>query len=401
MEKLIWKGALAPDDFFGPPTVRITADTEEHGRKSWDKFIWHLMNTPLQSLLKDYSKERELVIFHSGANIQLLSANNPNALAGDGVSLYLVDEAQYLTQAAWDNLFPSTSERNGVIVLFGVSEGTGPFRDLCTMGDDPSKPEFKRLVYPTSSNPFVPKQRIAFAERTLAPVKFKQLYMAEWEGALGKLFRNIESCVNPKPIQEHPKGWFFTEPWKPGHVYYAGFDLGRLSDWSVYSIWNSWGELVAWDRFSIIDWEVQKARAKALSDAYKGPSTVVDATGIGDPIYDDLAKMGFTVSDGYAITSNVRKRVLVDELVIRVGAGDISFPDIPVLIDELKAFEAKKSSTPGSTVVLYEASGGKHDDFVLSSALAMRVVPRRVSVIPLSDPELQEYGRQKGVWEDM
>jgi hypothetical protein len=74
MEKLIWAGMIGPDDFFGPPCIRVTADTDEHGRKSWDKFIWHLMNTELRQLLDTYSRERELVTFVNGANAQLLSA---------------------------------------------------------------------------------------------------------------------------------------------------------------------------------------------------------------------------------------------------------------------------------------------------------------------------------------
>src|SRR5438105_11846158 len=36
-EKLLWQGLFAPEDRFGPPVVRMTADTEEHARKIWDR----------------------------------------------------------------------------------------------------------------------------------------------------------------------------------------------------------------------------------------------------------------------------------------------------------------------------------------------------------------------------
>lgn len=374
-EKLMWLGMTAPDDQFGAPTVRVTADTEEHGRKIWDKFIWHCQNTPLSALVKDYSKDRERVVFHNDADAQLLSANNPAALSGDGVTLWLVDEAQYLTQAAWDNLFPSTAERNGIICLFGVSEEGGPFQDLCLRGDDPQQPEYKRLVYPTSANPYVPKWRIEFARRTLSPAKFDQLYLARWTGELGKIFRNITTIKNDKPILEAPEGYFYTEKYNSNNRYYGGLDLGRLSDWTVITIWNRQGELVAWDRFSIIDWELQTSRCATISKAYGHPLIKVDTTGIGDPVFDDLTAKGLSV-DGYQISTNVRKRQLVDEFAIRVGAGNVSIPNIPILLEEMNLMEAKKSKVEGSHVVLYSAPSGRTDDFVLSCSLAFQLIPR-------------------------
>jgi hypothetical protein len=349
------------------------------------------------------------VTFHNDATIQLISANNPAALAGDGVTLWLIDEAQYLSQAAWDNLFPSTAERNGVIVAFGVSEGEGPFRDICLRGDDKNYPEYKRLAYPTAANPFVPKWRIDFAQRTLLPHKFKQLYLAQWEGELGKIFRNVEGCVNSKTVLQAPEGYYYTEAYRPGHQYYVGIDLGRLSDWSVITIWTRDGELIAWDRFNIIDWELQKARFKLVLQCYSrernidySPSVCIDSTGIGDPINDDLVNLGVRVQEAFSITSNARKRMLMDEFAIRVGSGDVSYPNIPVFLEELTHFEAKKSKKEGSNVVVYEAPSGKHDDFVLSAAFAARIIPRKAHHLPgdiISDPDDPAFVRQVGAWE--
>jgi hypothetical protein len=405
MEKLLWKGMLAPDDQFGPPVVRVTADTEEHGYKCWDKFLWHLYNTPLNALLKDHSKERNLVVFHNGANAQLISANNPAALAGDGVTLWLVDEAQYLSQAAYDNLFPSTAERNGVIVMFGVSEGSGPFREVCIRGDNEDYPEYLRLSYPTSANPFVPKWRIELAERMMLPHVFKSLYLAQWEGELGKIFRNVDGCLNNKPVLQSQRGYFYTEPYRPNHEFVCGIDLGRLSDWSVITIWTLDGELVAWDRFNIVDWQLQKARFKDIlaeyspqKDVTKGPRVCLDATGIGDPVHDDLTAMGIRVADPYAITTNARKRILVDDFAIRVGAGDVSFPKIPLFIEELQDMEAKKSKAEGSNVITYSATSGKHDDFVLSACFGTRLVPKKVHFVSkynYDESEMDEFYRER------
>lgn len=403
-EKVLWQGLLAPDDPFGPPVVRMTADTEEHARKIWDRFIRHLTNTPLRGLLDTYSRDRELVILKNGASAQMISANNPDALSGDGVTLWVIDEMQatQFTQAAWDNLFPSTAERNGVIVALGVCENAGPYRMLSFWGKDTGRPEFHTVSFPTASNPFVPRWRIDLAARTLAPTKFKQLYLAQWVGELGQLFRGIEACTNQRPVQQHEQGWSYSVPPQPNRDYYAGIDLGHLSDWTVVSVWRPDGELVAWDRFSVVDWEVQKQRARALLTAYglgnpAAVTAVMDSTGIGDPIYEDWARSGLSIIP-FQIGTNAKKRALVDSLVLRVGAGAASFPRVPELIDELTHFEATRSE---AGVIQYSAPGGMHDDWVLSAALANHVLPAHN--LPAHHPEdnPDDLQRQVASWESI
>lgn len=372
-EKLLWRGVMAGDDFFGPPTVRLTADTDEHAMKIWRRFIYHLENTPLKELVQSYEREYALVTFKDGATVQRLSANNPATLSGDGVTLWVVDEAQYFSQPAWDNLYPSTSERNGVCVLLGVSEGEGPFRTICFQGDSPEYPEYLRMAYPTAANPLVPRHAIEMARRVLSPTKFKQLYLAQWVGELGKVFRNVEGCLNANAISMLPnESGAFTSPPRPGMEYYGGLDLARLQDWTVYTIWDRYGSLVAWDRFSLVSWELQEHRAAMLSARYGHPLTVVDATGVGDRVVSALAKLGMNVQE-HPINSNAAKKLLVDEASTRIGMGGLSYPRIPGMLTELNIYEAKKS--PAGLTVVYEAPSGMHDDWVMSLCLACVILP--------------------------
>lgn len=372
-EKLLWKGVFSGDDFFGPPTVKLTADTDEHAMKIWRRFIYHMENTALKELVESYEKEFNLVTFKNGATVQRLSANNPAALSGDGVTLWVVDESQYISQAAWDNLYPSTSERNGVCVLLGVSEGEGPYRTICFQGDSPDYPEYLRLAYPTAANPLVPRHRIAAAQRVLSPTKFKQLYLAQWVGELGKVFRNVEGCINQDAIHMFPdESGAFTQPPRAGMQYYGGLDLARLQDWTVYTIWDRHGRLVAWTRFNLVSWELQETRAAMFSAHYGHPPTVCDATGVGDRVVSALATLGMNVQE-YPINSNAAKRLLVDEGSTRIGIGGLSYPRIPGLITELNVYEAKKS--PSGQVIVYEAPGGMHDDWVMSTCLACQIIP--------------------------
>ena len=371
-EKLLWQGVLAAHDGKGPPAVRLTADTEEHALKIWRQFIFHLENTDLVGLLKDYSKEYQRVELISGATAQMFSANNPAALSGDGVTLWVVDEAQFMSQAAWTNMFPSVSDRSGIIVMLGVAQGEGPFREVCYRGDDDKYPAFAHLTFPTSSNPFIDPYEIELAKGILTPREFEQLYLAQWVNELGKIFWNVEGCLAHEAIFVHDQGFAYTRPAVRGTEYFGGLDLARLEDWTVFSIWDRHGRLVAWDRFHGLSWDAAYSRCAGFSAAYGHPPTMVDSTGLGDPVFESLLARGMNCLE-YKISSNDKKRMLIDKLAIRIGQGQVRYPDIDILRRELNRMEATRKD--GSSVIQYSAPAGDNDDFVVSAALAMQIIP--------------------------
>jgi len=395
---LIWHGALAPNDQFGPPTVRVTADTEEHAYKLWDRFRWTFQNTPLKALIDSYSKDRELVYLKTGATVQMLSANNPNALSGDGVTLWVVDESQFIADQAWKNMLPSISDRNGVIAAFGVAQGESYFRVMNRMGDDPDFPEYQRLSYPTSANPYISKHALALAQRVHTDQEFMELYMAIFSGESGKVFRNVQGCVdNSMTIYVADEGYGYTEKYRHGNRYYIGIDLARTSDYTVITIWGEDGRLVAWDRFNLISWEMQKARAFLVSYRYGHPPGYGDSNGKGDAIIADLQTMGLAI-EGMEIHTNFQKRNVIDQHAIKMGAGLLRFPNIPGMVKEHEEFAAKKSKT--GNVVLYEAPTGLNDDWVSSSAMGTAMLPMSAQLVPaLSRSVEEDEERNRGAYE--
>jgi hypothetical protein len=376
---------------------RMTADTEEHAAKIWRLFIWHLENTPLKVMLDVYSRSEERVVMKTGAEVMMLSAKDPSQLSGDGVTLWVVDESQELSQAAFDNLYPSTTERDGVIVMLGVAEKDGPFKEASFKGDDPAMPEYSHHSYPTSENPYVPQRRIDQASRTLTANKFRQLYLAQWIGELGAIFRNVRGCIikdnQLKVSVDNDWGIGYIEKPVKGEVYYGGLDLARLSDWTVYTVWNKYGRMVAWQRFNMVDWTLTKQRVLHLHELYNRCFTGVDSTGVGDAVVEDLVLQGMKCEE-VPITTNPRKRQLIDTLAVRIGAGRLRYPNIPEMIRELERMQAKKSSET-STVIVYEAPAGVHDDFPMSMALACKVMPDR-PYDPPSQRERAKMDRDRG-----
>jgi hypothetical protein len=124
------------------------------------------------------------------------------------------------------------------------------------------------------------------------------------------------------------------------------------------------GHVVAYDRYSGLDWTLQLQRISNLAKQYRA-RTLIDSTGVGDPILDALRRHNVNVS-GYKFTS-ASKADLIENLSLKMDKDEISYPNIPELISELQLYGYTTSA--GGTVK-YGAPEGYHDDIVISLALA-------------------------------
>lgn len=93
--------------------------------------------------------------------------------------------------------------------------------------------------------------------------------------------------------------------------------------------------------------------------------TLVDSTGAGDPILEDLQAASPGVFEGFKFTQQ-SKQQLMEGLAVGIQSGRVLFPEGPIT-SELEAFEY----TYTRTGVLYSAPEGMHDDCVCALALAV------------------------------
>jgi len=112
------------------------------------------------------------------------------------------------------------------------------------------------------------------------------------------------------------------------------------------------------DRFQM-DWHNTKETIKRLSPA----PIVIDSTGVGDPILEDLIREGINI-EGLKFTSQ-SKQQLMEGLASAIQQGKIGYPE-GVIVDELEVFEYQFTSYG----VRYSAPSGFHDDTVVALALA-------------------------------
>jgi len=345
----------------------IVAPTYPMSRVAWRQFV-RILPRPL---IKSHNKADRIVELVNGHIVECRSAHKPDELVGEGLDWLWIDEAARVKREAWEeSLRPTLTDKKGRAFFTTTPRGRNWVWELYCLGQDRLQPEYENFHFPTSGKPYIDPGEIELARKTLPEMVFRQEYLAEFLDDVNQVFRYVRRQA----------AGAFEEP-KPGSTYVMGADLAKHVDFTVLTVLRAdTGAIVAWDRFNEIDWSLQKQRIVALAQEYRA-LVLLDSTGVGDPIFDDLRRSGIRV-EGYQFT-NESKAQLVEHLAMSIEQGKVVYPPIPELLNELESFEYEITR---SGTIRYSGPDGQHDDCVISLALAAWAARSRRTVPVLPKP---------------
>jgi phage FluMu gp28-like protein len=296
--------------------------------------------------LEIYSKnESDLVItFITGGSIRFFTGERLDNLRGLKFHLAVIDEASFIPnlEDGWLNsIRPTLTDYKGKAIFLSTPRGKNYFYSLYSKAE----PDWQSFKFTTYDNPYIDPQEIDDARRQLPEVVFEQEYMANPAENAANPFGTqfIRNCIHPVS----------TMP-----VVAFGIDLAKSVDWTVIVGLDENGNVAYFDRFQM-DWHNTKQNIIRLP---KCP-ILVDSTGVGDPILEDLQREGVMIQ-GLKFTSS-SKQQLMEGLQAAIHQGKIGYPD-GIISQELEIFEYQYTATG----VKYSAPSGYHDDAVMSLALA-------------------------------
>ena len=113
--------------------------------------------------------------------------------------------------------------------------------------------------------------------------------------------------------------------------------------------------------------------------------TLVDSTGVGDPILERLQKAPGSRFEGYQFTGPSKQK-LMEGLAVAIQRSEIVIPDGPIRA-ELEEFEFEATRTG----VRYSAPPGFHDDCVCALALAVMRKGHARAPLVISDAMLNRF----------
>jgi len=317
-------------------------------------------------VIKDlYGAHRSYIEFKTGSD--------PSKLRGFAVRFYVMDEAaQGMPEASFTSIETTTTNTKGRGIIISTPNGRGWFYDVYERGvkfwkdgkpkfaspkDDPYF-DFLSIRLPSHINPYNDPAMIERKRKSMSAANFRQEYLAEFLLESAGVFENITACT---------KGSLLRQPLQ-GRSYVIGADLADRDDYTVLTVMDrTTRTVVDWYRFHKKGWPLTKKIIHDWAIKWNNATVILDSTGVGAPIYDDLVMLGVRIVP-YHISTNLSKVQLIDTLIIAMENANISFPYIGELDDELRRFEKRVT---GSGNQIFGAPKGRHDDCVISLALAV------------------------------
>ena len=292
--------------------------------------------------------ETDLVInFITGGSIRFFTGEKLDAMRGLKFHLVIIDEASYIAnlKEGWENsIRPTLTDFKGRCIFLSTPKGKNFFYSLLLKSGEPDWQSFKFTTY---DNPYIDREEIDAAKMQLPNAVFEQEYMAN----------PMENAANPFG-SDHINNCC-KELSKESTEFY-GIDLAKSIDWTVIIGLDINGNTTEFYRFQK-DW--MQTKQEIISICNKDTPIIIDSSGVGDPITEDLQKH-FNAMYGFKYSSH-SKQQLMEGLASSIHKGEISYPAGHIK-EELDIFEY--IFTP--TGVKYSAPVGFHDDCVNALALA-------------------------------
>lgn len=283
--------------------------------------------------------------FSNGGQIEFFTGERLDNLRGRKFHLVIIDEASFIPdlENGWNNsIRPTLTDYKGKAVFLSTPKGKNFFYSLFMKAGENDWASFKFTSY---DNPHIDPKEIDDARMQLPEVVFEQEYMANPAENSANPFGSkfIRACIKPISNQQ---------------IVAFGIDLAKSVDHTAIIGLDNNGNVAYFDRFQM-DWHNTKENIKRLP---RSP-ILIDSTGVGDPITEDLKREGIMI-EGLKFTSQ-SKQQLMEGLATAIQQNRIGFPD-GVIVKELEIFEYIFSSHG----VRYSAPSGFHDDCVMALALA-------------------------------
>ena len=305
--------------------------------------------------------ETELVVYlKNGSLIQLKGADDPDALRGPNPMGIVFDEFDKQKIDAWYVLEPILRANGGWAWFIGTPIGKQNLFTFYNRGQKEDR-EWKSWILRASESGIIPYEDLENSKEELKGKQgwFEQEYECAFNEAAGNVFRGVREIMLTKP-----------KPPERDHFYVMGVDLAKVKDWTVLRVYDrDTNCLVYKDRFQTLEWPFQKAKIATVAKHYNNALAVIDATGVGDPICDDLIRAGVGVIP-FKI-SQITKKDIIEKLSTWIETRRIKFlmeKFDPEMLDDYDNFTYDVGPLGK---IRYGAREGKHDDVVMADALAV------------------------------
>ena len=292
--------------------------------------------------------------------------------------ILIIDETCFIDDESIYTLLPLINANNaGLILTSSPFTAEGYFFKMYIKGMEGNDPNIKSFDWSKEEGikQFLTEEKKALYKSVMSKNKYTTEILGEFLTNDGLLFTNISACIGEAVPTEKTA--------------YIGIDFatGSDGDYTVLTAINGKGQVfkqVAVNDLTPtkqVDWLVGKI--ENIKKGYTIRTILAEKNSIGavyiDYMRKSLLKSNLTVQE--FITTNDSKRRIIEQLQTAFEQAAITIPNDPVLINELKRFQA--TVNPTTKVVRYEGKNC-HDDRTMSLAFAYEAYLRRLGNFTIS-----------------
>lgn len=344
-------------------TIMFVSPVYSQARKVFSDIEKALAGTPLISASNKSNYEMSFI---NGTKIIFRSAENGDSLRGYTLDYLICDEAAYIKDDVWNTILKPTILVRGKKVLFiSTPKGKNWFYVLHTRGQDEEQPEYTTIQASSYENPYISKDELDEARRTLPEEIFRQEILGEFIDTGGEVFNKIDRyCVISSYVSK-----------QPNTKYFAGVDFGRQNDYTALTIFDENGNVVYMWRDRQQEWSKLINHISNKLREYEA-QTLVEVNSIGDVLYEQLKQKHSKVEP--FITTNSSKQEIVENIIYATNEGQVKLPTEqlePALYRELRGFTYEYSLK--TRKIQYRAMEGQHDDMIMSLCIAYHSLKQR------------------------
>ena len=292
--------------------------------------------------------------------------------------ILIIDETCFIDDESIYTLLPLINANNaGLILTSSPFTAEGYFYNMYIKGMEGNDPNIKSFDWSKEEGikQFLTEEKKALYKSVMSKNKYTTEILGEFLANDGLLFTNISACIGDAVPTEKTA--------------YMGIDFatGSDGDYTVLTAINGKGQVfkqVAVNDLTPtkqVDWLV--GIIENIKKGYTIRTILAEKNSIGavyiDYMRKSLLKSNLTVQE--FITTNDSKRRIIEQLQTAFEQAAITIPNDPVLINELKRFQA--TVNPTTKVVRYEGKNA-HDDRTMSLAFAYEAYLRRLGNFTIS-----------------
>lgn len=320
------------------------------------KFLDHFP----KEIVKTINQSDMIIELVNGSILQMVGADNIDRIVGTNPIGVVFSEYSLMKQDVWNFISPILRENGGWAIFIMTPRGTNHAFEL--MQNIKNDPKWFCEILDVSKTKALSEEALEEAKNEMPHDLYMQEYFCTFiDNGLG-FFKRVDENV------------YKVEEYQPRELamYQIGVDLAKYNDYTVLTPFNlSDFHVIKQDAFNQMDYNLQKARIENTYLRYNKGRIVIDSTGVGEPVFDDLNARGMNI-EPFRFNKTSRTDLLRN-LQILLEQDKIKIPNDEPLIDELKSMTYELTAS-GSTTI--KVPDGKHDDRIMSLALAVWQIPQ-------------------------